>query len=150
MTASKIVSATPASLWLRLFAAVYDVLPLLALWFVAAVLALALTGGALDVHRLADKALMQALAFGVSAAYFIVSWMRGGQTIGMRPWRLRVVRSDGTPPDLTHAALRFAVALLSLVPAGLGFWWALFDAQGRSWHDIAAGTLVVRMEESRD
>jgi uncharacterized RDD family membrane protein YckC len=42
--------------------------------------------------------------------------------------------------------LRFAVALLSLAPAGLGFWWALFDAQGRSWHDIAAGTLVVRME----
>jgi uncharacterized RDD family membrane protein YckC len=146
MTAPKIISATPASLWLRLLAAVYDVLPLLALWFVAAVLALALTGGALDVHRFADKALMQALAFGITAAYFIVSWIRGGQTIGMRPWRLRVVRGDGTPPDLAHAALRFAVALLSLAPAGLGFWWALFDAQGRSWHDIAAGTLVVRME----
>jgi uncharacterized RDD family membrane protein YckC len=145
----KIFSATPASPWLRLLAAVYDVLPLLALWFVAAVLALALTGGALDVHRLADKVLMQALALGVTAAYFIVSWMRGGQTIGMRPWRLRVVRSDGTPPDLAHAALRFAVALLSLAPAGLGFWWALFDAQGRSWHDIAAGTLVVRVEKER-
>jgi uncharacterized RDD family membrane protein YckC len=147
MTASKIVSALPASLWLRLLAAVYDVLPLLALWFVAAVLALALTGGALDVHRLADKALLQTLAFGVTAAYFIVSWMRGGQTIGMKPWRLRVVRSDGTPPDLAHAGLRFVVALLSLVAVGLGFWWALFDGQGRSWHDIAAGTLVVRVQE---
>jgi uncharacterized RDD family membrane protein YckC len=146
MTTSKIVSATPASLWLRLLAAVYDVLPLLALWFVAAVLALALTGGALDVHRLADKALMQTLTLGVTAAYFVVSWMRGGQTIGMRPWRLRVVRSDSTPLDLVHAVLRFGVALLSLAPAGLGFWWALVDAQGRSWHDIAAGTLVVRVE----
>jgi uncharacterized RDD family membrane protein YckC len=143
MTASKTLSATPASLWLRLLAGVYDLLPLLALWFVAAVLALALTGGALDVHRLAHKLLVQALAFGVTAAYFVASWTRGGQTIGMKPWRLRVVCSDGTPPDLMHAALRFGVALLSLAPAGLGFWWALFDAQQRSWHDIAAGTLVV-------
>jgi uncharacterized RDD family membrane protein YckC len=146
MTASKIVSATPASLWLRLLAAVYDLLPLLALWFVAAVLALTLSVGALDIHRLGDKILVQALTCTVTAAYFIVSWMRGGQTIGMKPWRLRVVCNDGTSPDLAHAALRFCVALLSLAAAGLGFWWALFDAQGRSWHDIAAGTLVVRME----
>jgi len=147
MTAQKTVSATPASLWLRLVAAVYDLLPLLGLWFVAAVLALALTGGALDVHRLAHKVLVQALAFGVTAAYFVASWTRGGQTIGMKPWDLRVVHSDGMPPDLTHATLRFAVALLSLATAGLGFWWALIDTQGRSWHDIAAGTFVVRMEK---
>jgi uncharacterized RDD family membrane protein YckC len=145
MTAHKTVSATPASLWLRLLAAVYDLLPLLALWFAATALALLFSGGALDVHGFADRALVQVSIFTFSAAYFIVSWMRGGQTIGMKPWRLRVVRSDGAPPDLMHAALRFGVALLSLAPAGLGFWWALFDAQGRTWHDIAAGTLVVRM-----
>ena len=149
MTVARIISATPASLWLRLLAAVYDLLPLLGLWFAAAVLALALTGGALDVHRFADKLLMQALTVGVTAAYFVVSWMRGGQTIGMKPWRLRVVRGDGTPPDLLHASLRFGVALLSLAPVGLGFWWALFDARGRSWHDIAAGTLVVQVEKER-
>jgi uncharacterized RDD family membrane protein YckC len=149
MTALKIRSATPASLVLRLLASVYDLLPLLALWFAAVVLALALTGGALDVHRLPDKLFVQALAFGVTVAYFVVSWTRGGQTIGMKSWRLRVVRSDGRSPDFAHALLRFAVAIVSLAPAGLGFWWALFDAQGRTWHDIAAGTLVVRMEKEQ-
>lgn len=149
MTAPKIRPATPASLVLRLLASAYDLLPLLALWFVAAVLALALTGGALDVHRLADKLLMQALAFAVTAAYFVVSWTRGGQTIGMKSWRLRVVRRDGGSPDFAHALLRFAVAMVSLAPAALGFWWALFDAQGRTWHDLAAGTLVVRMEKEQ-
>ena len=54
-------SATPAHLGLRLFAAIYDTLPLLALWFLATVLALGLTGGALDVHRLADKMVVQSL-----------------------------------------------------------------------------------------
>jgi uncharacterized RDD family membrane protein YckC len=146
MTAQKRISATPASLGLRLLAAVYDLLPLLALWFVAALLALALTGGTLDVQHRADRLIVQGLVALFSAAYFIVSWHRGGQTIGMKPWRLRVVRSDGAAPDLAHALLRFAVALVSLGAAGLGFWWALFDAQGRTWHDIAAGTLMVRME----
>ena len=77
-----VLTAAPASLWLRLLAAVYDLLPLLALWFFATVLALALTGGQLDVRRFADKVLVQALVLASSAAYFAISWSRGGQTIG--------------------------------------------------------------------
>lgn len=140
-------SATPAHLGLRLFAAIYDTLPLLALWFLATVLALGLTGGALDVHRLADKMVVQSLVLLATAAYFIVSWLRGGQTVGMRPWRLRVVRADGSPVDLAHAALRFAVALVSLAACGLGFLWCLVDRDRRAWHDIAAGTLLVRLDK---
>jgi uncharacterized RDD family membrane protein YckC len=148
MIESRQGTATPAHLGWRLIAVVYDLLPLLALWFFATVLALALTGGALDVHWLGDKLLVQALVLLASAAYFTLSWSRGGQTIGMKPWRLRVVRNDGAPTDLAHALLRFAVALVSLAAIGIGFWWALFDAQRRTWHDIAAGTMMVRMEKS--
>jgi uncharacterized RDD family membrane protein YckC len=139
---------TPASLWLRLLAGVYDLLPLLGLWFAAAVLALLLTAGKLDTHNLADKLLVQALVVAAAAIYFIVSWLRGGQTIGMKPWRLRVVRADGSPLGMTQALLRFGVALVSLAVFGAGFWWALFDAEKRAWHDIAAGTLVVRMNKA--
>lgn len=139
--------ATLASLWLRLFAAVYDLLPLLGLWFLAAVLALVMTGGALDVHRIGDKLFVQLLVLAGSAAYFVVSWLRGGQTIGMKPWRLRIVRADGAPLRTSQALLRFAVALLSLLPLGAGYWWMLFDRERRAWHDLAAGTLVVRMEK---
>lgn len=146
MTSTPSVTARPAPLGLRLLAATYDLLPLLALWFVAVVLALALTGGALDVHRWVDKLLVQALVLALSAAYFTVSWTRGGQTIGMKPWRLRVVCSDGGPVPLRSALLRFLVALLALLPAGLGFWWALFEPQRRTWHDLAAGTRVVRFD----
>ena len=139
-------SAAPAHLGLRLFAALYDALPLLALWFLAAGLALLLTGGALDVRRLADKLFVQCLVLLVTAAYFIVSWLRGGQTVGMRPWRLRVVRNDGSPLDFRHAALRFGVATVSF---GLGLLWCLVDRDRRAWHDIAADSVVVRMEKPR-
>ena len=147
MNAPSPAAATPASLWLRLLAGVYDLLPLIGLWFVAGVLALAITGGALDPHRLAHKLLVQALVLALSAAYFVVSWMRGGQTIGMRAWRLRVMRADGSALGLWRALLRFFVALVSLAALGTGFWCALWDREKRAWHDIAAGTSMVRTQK---
>ncbi|MBS0487275.1 MAG: hypothetical protein JSS13_08030, partial [Proteobacteria bacterium] len=44
------IATNIAPLRWRLAAAAYDLLPLIGLWFVAAVLALAVTGGALDTH----------------------------------------------------------------------------------------------------
>lgn len=147
-SASSRRSAAPAHLGWRLITAVYDLFPLLALWFFATILAVLLTGGALDVHRLGHKVLVQALVLGVSAAYFIVSWMRGGQTVGMKPWRLRIVGADGRPIPFRRALLRFAVALVSLAALGLGFLWCLIDRERRAWHDIAAGTLLVRLDKA--
>ena len=140
-------SAAPANLALRVFAAIYDALPLLALWFLATVLALALTGGALDVRRIGDKLFVQGLVLLVTATYFVVSWLRGGQTVGMRPWHLRVVLADGAPVDFRRALLRFGVAIVSLAAGGLGFLWCLVDKDRRAWHDIAAGTLLVRVDK---
>jgi len=145
---SEPMCATPASLRLHLAAAGYDLLPLIGLWFVAAVLALAVTGGALDTHTFTGKLLVQGFALALSAAYFVVSWTRGGQTIGMRAWKLRVVDASGAPLRWSQAVLRFAIALVSLAALGAGFWWALFDPQRRAWHDIAARTRVVRLPKS--
>jgi len=64
----------------------------------------------------------------------------------MRAWRLRVVRVDGAALRWPQALLRFGVALVSLAALGIGFVWMLFDPQKRTWHDIAANTLLVRME----
>jgi len=74
----------------------------------------------------------------------VISWSRGGQTIGMRAWRLRVVGADDAPLRWPRALLRFVVGLISLAALGIGFLWGLFDSQKRTWHDIAAGTLLVR------
>ncbi len=140
-------SSNPASLWLRVAAAVYDLFPLAALWMVTAGLMLLAVHGNIDV---AHPPLVYAIALrgallAVSAAYFIVSWSRGGQTIGMRAWRLRVVGADGRRLPWPHALLRFVVALASLAVLGLGFIWCLFDRQRRGWHDIAARSCLVRL-----
>lgn len=145
MNTSTQQSAIFASFGLRLAAVIYDLLPLLGLWFLAGLLALAFTGGALDPHRLADKLLVQALVLVLSAAYFVLSWARGGQTIGMRVWRLRVVGADGHRLPWPRALLRFLMALISLAVLGAGFWWALLDPENRTWHDIAADAIMVRL-----
>ena len=80
----------------------------------------------------------------VTGAYAVVSWRRGGQTLGMRPWRLRVVAADGGPPQVRALLLRYLIGGMSLLLAGLGFWWAWLDRGCLTWHDRMSGTRMVR------
>ena len=82
------------------------------------------------VLRLAHQGLLCA----VFAAYFLWCWLRGGQTLAMKAWRIRLVQV--TP---RRALLRFALALL-LVPTGISLLWALFDRDRQFLHDRLAGT----------
>ena len=138
------MSSTPeyAPLWRRLAAGLYDFFPVLALWMVTGAIALAATQGAMDVRH--PPLLYRLALLLVTAAYYVLSWARGGQTLGARAWRVRVQREDGAALSLAAAALRFAVSLLSLLLLGLGFLWALFDARRRTWHDMATSSLLVR------
>jgi uncharacterized RDD family membrane protein YckC len=143
------MTSTPASLWLRLAAAVYDLFPLIALWMATAGLALLLVQGGVDLAHPTNAwliGLRSALAF-VTAAYFVISWARGGQTIGMRAWRLRVVGEDGAALPWPRVLLRFVIACVSLGALGLGFVWCLVDTRKRSWHDIAAQSVLVRLSK---
>src|SRR5262245_18804360 len=87
--------STPAPLWLRLLPGLYDLMPLLGIWFFAGAIALGVSGGALETHQELRKLLTQSLVLAFSAAYFVISLTRGGQTLGLRAWRLRVVRAGG-------------------------------------------------------
>src|SRR3546814_2325934 len=58
----------------------------------------------------------------------------------MRPWRLAVVGADGSVPSWRALCVRYAVGTVSLLAAGLGFWWAWVDRDRLAWHDRASGT----------
>ena len=62
----------------------------------------------------------------------------------MRPWRLRVVAADGGRPTRKALLLRYAVGNVSLLLAGLGFWWAWVDRDRLTWHDRLSQTRIVR------
>jgi uncharacterized RDD family membrane protein YckC len=137
--------AAPAALGWRLLAAVYDLLPVLALWFATAALVLLLRGGAPVVADSLVAWIELGLMLLVGFGYFGLSWKRGGQTLGMRAWRLTLRDHSGETPSWRQLVLRYLVAGVSLAAFGLGFLWSLFDRERRTWHDIASHTRVVRL-----
>ena len=141
--------ARPAHLGWRLFALVYDFFPVLALWFAVGGLVLLARGGVPVAPGSPGSWLELLLLWAVTGGYALLSWRRGGQTLGMRPWRLKVTTADGRHAGMAALALRYAVATLSLAAFGLGFWWSLFERERRTWHDLASGTVLVRLEPAR-
>ncbi len=70
-------------------------------------------------------------------------------TLGKRAARIRVVGPDGERLTLARSIGRNLAKLLSYLPPGLGFLWVAFSKQKRGWHDLVAGTDVVRSEPDR-
>jgi uncharacterized RDD family membrane protein YckC len=155
----------PCPFAVRLTALFYDLLTSLAIVLVVGLLAQLATGGQLiavregHAHSPAWYPLLQLAAL---AAYFVWSWMRGGQTLGARAWRMRVV-ADAGRVTLLRALTRFAIAASPLLLLAFGAlieprWllvamllaWsadyaaALLDGNRRTLHDRLSGTRLLR------
>lgn len=83
------------------------------------------------------------------AGYGALMWKLKGTTVGGIIFNLRVVRVDARDIEWETAIVRALSCFLSLVPAGLGFFWMLFDNNRQTWHDKIAGTIVVRVPKSQ-
>jgi uncharacterized RDD family membrane protein YckC len=137
--------ARRAGLLRRLAAIAYDTLLLVALaMLLTGTLLFATHGEAIAPGNLPYRLALLALGLG----YFVWFWRTGGQTPGMRAWRIRAVRRDGGALRTVDAALRAGAALLSWLALGLGFLWAAFDRGGLAWHDRLSRTRLVRVEPS--
>lgn len=79
------------------------------------------------------------------AGYGALMWKLKGTTVGGIVCNLRVVRTDGRDIEWETAIVRALGCFLSLIPAGLGFIWMVFDNNRQTWHDKIAGTVVVRV-----
>jgi uncharacterized RDD family membrane protein YckC len=119
----------------------YDAAAVIALLML--VTALAMLAGFRELNVVRDPLYSACLA----ASWFLYlgwCWRRGGMTVGMRAWRVRLETLQGGPPGWGACLVRFLVSLLSGAAAGAGFLWSLFDPERRCWHDIASGTRLLR------
>ncbi|MGN6479801.1 RDD family protein [Luteibacter sp.] len=152
----------PAPAWRRFAAIIYDVLAVVAIVMVVGLIAQIATGGQVaDGKGHIVAWWYQPLQGLVVGAYFFFSWTRGGQTLGMRPWKIRVVSREGGAVDVKRGLVRVVVAglpvlllmlyrvtslqvalLAPLVGWAVILLPALFDARRRGLHDMAAGTEV--------
>ncbi|UHD14982.1 RDD family protein [Thiocapsa bogorovii] len=136
------------SLLRRIGALLYDSVLLLGVLMFAVMLVVipytSLTGTSPNEQPL-HLALMQIYLAIVICGFYVYFWTHGGQTLGMRAWRFRVIRDDGENLNTGDALKRFGWAALSLLPAGLGLWWSLIDRDGLAWHDRRSHTRPVML-----
>ncbi|HEY2629118.1 MAG TPA: RDD family protein [Usitatibacter sp.] len=124
----------------RLASGVYELLLLTALTFVAIMPFLAVLG---DSTLGWKRHALQLWIVLVCGTYFVSFWTRGGQTLPMKTWHLRIVRADGASVGVARAIHRYVIAVLGFAAAGLGFLWALVDRDGQFLHDRLSGTAIV-------
>ena len=129
----------------RIGALVYDGLLLLAVLMVAT-LPWVLTRGNADPDTLNFEPLgplYQVYIALIWYAYFAIGWCRGGQTLGMKSWRLKLVRTNGGAVTPAQALIRLLVAPVAWLPIAAGILWQYVDRDGLTWQDRASGTRIV-------
>ncbi len=161
---------TPAGPGRQLLAALYDSLLLVAVLFLAMALLLVIGRGEMPTR---SQPLLSAYLLGVSFLFFGWFWTHGGQTLGMRAWKLQLTSRDGGPVTWRQSLLRFLSALpawlvfiigtaraagvplhshawlepLNTVPAPLvlavAALWLWWDHRPGNWRDRLSGTTVV-------
>jgi uncharacterized RDD family membrane protein YckC len=85
------------------------------------------------------------LLYGVAFALILVFYrllecLLSDRSPGMRVAGLRLLHFHGRPATRRQRLQRMAAGLLSLLPAGVGFWWALLDEEHLTFHDQISGT----------
>jgi uncharacterized RDD family membrane protein YckC len=144
--------APRASLWRRLSAIMYDLLVICAIWMFAMAVALGVVAllakvGLISLQGYQDEAeyiQKHALWFQLYSCacilwFYLYFWLKAGQTLGMRAWRMLLISADGKPLTLRQALIRLVTSL-----AGLGnFWLWIRWGKGLALQDQLAGTIVV-------
>lgn len=130
----------PAPNLMRRFAAIiYDLLLLISVLFVATALILPFNAG--QAFK-AQQFFYSLYLLTVSFIFYGWFWTHGGQTLGLRAWKLHVLTLDCQPITWLQAFLRFSSAIVSWAALGLGFLWALIDKNNRCWHDAFSKTAI--------
>ena len=137
--------ARPASLLRRLAALFYDSLLLLAIWFIATAILLPFYSGEAIP---ANNPMLSTYLLFISFFFYAWFWRHGGQTLGMRAWRLQLRNLRPGPVTWLQALLRFMVAIPAALLSGLGYLWMLVDKQKLTWHDRYSETCIVQLKEN--
>lgn len=129
-----------AGLVRRLLAIVYDLLLLLGLLFIATAVANFALNQGNAIER--GNPYYWFFKFGllmISFFYYGWFWTHGGQTLGMKTWKMKLQSRDGKALSWPQALVYFFAAALSWTVFGIGFIWSLFEPSRATWHDLIAG-----------
>ncbi len=137
MTGAAVATASvKAGFWIRAIAYIVDGI------------ILGVVGGVINAVLGSNTSLSSLINLIIGIVYFVYFWSASGngQTLGMRLFKLRVIRTDGSALTMTQAAIRWVGVLVSVLAIFIGLIWVAFDPQKQGWHDKIADTYVIRLE----
>ena len=142
------INLPSAPLWRRLAAMLYDLFNILG---ISLLLAAILIFSSSQIFNQGEP--LGELPIPVAASYFFIVifffystfWRRKRQTLGMKAWGLRIANELKPQHQLSmgQCMLRIGIGFFSIGLGGLGFWWAMWDKQEKTWHDHASFTRIV-------
>jgi uncharacterized RDD family membrane protein YckC len=130
-----------AGFWLRLGATVLDLVILMVLLFALYSIFFTCTAE-ISERRYFIFALVSWL---IKIAYFIGFWIWRGQTPGKMIAGIKIIRTDSSPLDWSHAVLRYFGYIVCCLTIFIGFIWIAFDERKQGLHDKIADTYVVKL-----
>jgi len=93
------------------------------------------------------KALHFLALIGVSFFFYGWFWVNGGQTLGMKTWKLYLIQEDtGKFISWKLAFKRFLASIISWLAFGMGYMWVLVHPQNKTWHDMLTKTQIVKFK----
>lgn len=131
--------AGSASLRRRLAAFVYEGVLLFGVLMIAGYL---FTGLTQQRHALSGRAYLQAFLFLILGIYFVWFWSRGGQTVAMKTWRIRLLTHDGQPVSQARALARYLLCWLWFLPALAVDAWVGSRQVGVTFGSLALGVVL--------
>ncbi len=141
------LEVTLAPFWKRLIAWVYDLLGAVAIFILALVVGYLFiymitlpwsSSGESLANTLNSNPLWLIYLTGCVQYYYCWCWVKGGQTVGMKTWRLKLCKADGSHLCWKEAYYR---SFLSL--GGLANIACLFNSNKQGWHDMLCNSQVV-------
>ncbi|MDF1629094.1 MAG: RDD family protein [Alcanivoracaceae bacterium] len=148
----------PAPLWRRLVAMIYDGLLLVAVWFITAGILVSIypkTGlpmddvsGVMVPSEAALHWLLFPLLLLVTWGFYAWFWTHGGQTLGMRAWKLLSRDIHRRQMTLLQTVSRFLSGIISTGLLGIGWLIALLPAK-QTLHDSLSSTETVVVPKAR-
>ena len=87
-----------------------------------------------------EPKLLQFILWASSGVYFVCSWARGGQTLAMRAWKLKLIFPDDS---LWFYFARYLLATIGAIPFLVSFLWAVFNKKNQYLHDYILGSEII-------
>lgn len=135
---------TPVSLLRRIAIMFYDSILLIALLFFASLL-VAVPFNITMEHPYYPLYILYIHI--VAFLFFGWCWTRGGQTLGLKTWKIRVIANSGNRVTWRQAFLRYIGSLLCWLSLGIGFLWCYTNKERRAWNDIISKTRLSKISE---